>query len=230
MYSGISILFLVAIGVAYGGVWGITYGEERLTLWDDPPWEAPMPVIHDEEEPTWKVGEGLNIHDSYTYQICHSEHMVQEIYPSDCYIIRLEFIARGMHHVHGPIWIIQAEYNSKQTILFLDDAMQMHSTSIWDRNLASSLQETILHLSEYGEQSVQVGEIWGMMDTYYYEVPISITREVYGAAILEYSMMRTSSTILDPAVPFPVYSIWYDPNYIVPEPRINHQYALMHTG
>lgn len=170
---------------------------------------APLVMVHalpfppsaqlpaDEEVPTWRLGDGLSVGDSYSYTVCGSVHAVQEVYPATCYELQMVFVHQMDHHLHGRIWVVDVEYaaaaaaahtsapdtstDSRRTIMFLTDpSMVIHPTSVWDRPMAESIQHTILHLSPYGAQPVSMGAHWADIPTYFYDVPMSV-RSVYDA-------------------------------------------------
>lgn len=179
---------------------------------------------------TWNVGRGLAVGDTYVYEICYSEAIKQVIHPAPCYRLSLEFVARGHHSIHDDVWIVQAEYGTTRTILLIDDAMTAHATSAWDRLMTASIQNTILHLAEYGARPLDVGSIWGYIDTYYYDIPLHVSGREEGAAVLEYELVKRSYAVIDPVLAFPVGAVWYDVNHLVPQPHIIHEYSLLYHG
>jgi len=180
---------------------------------------------------TWRLGHSIETGDSYMYIICGS-YTIQEI-NSRCYTLEMNFVHQTTHHAFGDIWIIEATYSSnnsvkKNTIMFLDiHKMIIHPTSTWDHQLADSIQDTILHLAGYGKQSLAVGSHWGDIDTYFHEVPLAIDVIHEGQAVLTYTTTDMSQTVIEPGLPFPTYSKWYDPNYIMPKPRVLHEYLML---
>lgn len=214
----------------------------------------------EEEIPTWRLGNGLVVGDSYSYRVCGSVHAIQEIYPAQCYELALSFVHVMDHHTYGRIWVVAVEYsvpatvlaaqqdpaihNTKRTIMFLDDhTMRIHPTSAWDRPMAASIQNTVLHLSSYGLQPINMGAHWGDMAAYFYDVPLSVlsVSPSYVSAqtlesaktyvLLGYEVASVeSNTILDTNKPFPVYSRWYDPNSVTEPPRLLHEYQMTYGG
>ena len=186
----------------------------------------------------WRVAENISAGDSYTYLVCNDVHAVPEIYPNACYTLRMDFVYDIPHHVHGPVWIVDVDFNGKRTVMFLaadDPAATLHATSAWDRRMAESVQRTIMHLAPYGEQSLDVGSHWGSMPPHLHyhandDVPLAITSVADGMSILSYDVMDAHSrTVISPHLAFPVYSKWHDPDMLGFQ-RIIHEYTLLAVG
>ena len=196
----------------------------------------------DDTAPTsWRLGDGLQSGDSFTYRICGSEHAVQFAYPHDCYTARADFIYRTIHHAYGDagvtgglIWIVDASFytpdKNRRTVLFVDERMNVHATSQYDRQLADSLEHTIMRLAEYGRQNLSVGSHWGDIKTHFTSVPLSvISWDGDRTATLGYDVGEYESrTQIWADTPLPPYSKWYEPNDALPsEPRLLHEFVLL---
>lgn len=178
--------------------------------------------------PTWRLGENLAAGDSYTYSVCNSVHAYETTYPDPCYTLRMDFVHRMVHHAYGPVWIMDVGFGNRSTVMLLDYiTMTVHPTSAWDVWLADSIQDTVLHLAPYGEQSLQVGAHWGEIDAYFYSVPLSIVSRAGDKSILGYDTAAESRTVIISGMPFPEYSRWHDPRSISADPRIMHEYELV---
>ena len=190
--------------------------------------EAAQPAAASLQPPTWRLGENLEVGDSYTYEICNSVHAAEATHPDPCYTLRMDFVHRMVHHAYGPVWIVAADFDGRGTVMLLDyDTMTVRPTSAWDVWLADSVQDTVLHLAPYGEQGLEVGAYWGEIDTYFYSVPLSITSRAGDRSVLGYDTATESRTVIIPGMPFPEYSRWHDPRSISADPRIMHEYTLV---
>lgn len=203
---------------------------------------APYSVLQTDErihtqyaEPaTWRLGGTLEAGDSYTYRVCGSMEAVFEIHPKTCHILQMDFVYGTTHHAYGQIWVVDVGFDGKRTVMFLDESMEMHPTSAWDRDMAASIQNTILHLAPYGEQSLEVGSHWGTLSAYFYDVPLSVQSASPAGAGSEatavtvgYDTSEPSRTTIRSDVPFPLHSRWYESNSITVPPRLAHDYALL---
>jgi len=120
--------------------------------------------------------------------------------------------------------------------------MRVYSTNTWDDQIADALQSTVLRITEFtnpvrGGQVLSVGSHWGDLISYHYDIPIAVDRitdkyhiedyvgnnkhatttltGVAPLSIVSYKgqeHQQVSETVIDPHVPFPVYSKWYEPN------------------
>ena len=192
---------------------------------------------------SWRLGDNLQSGDSLAYRICHSIHAVEFTFPHDCYDVRMDFIYRTIHHAYGDagvsgglIWIVDASFLSadgskdRRTVLFVDERFGVHPTSAHDRQLAESVETTLMHLSRYGEQNLSVGSHWGDIKTHFTTVPLSVILWDGGTtATLGYDIGQYESrTIIRDDSPFPLYSKWYEPNDALPsEPRMLHEYVML---
>ncbi len=178
--------------------------------------------------PTWRLGGNLAAGDSYTYEICNSVHAYEATHPDPCYTLRMNFVHGMAHHAYGPVWIMDVGFGNRSTVMLLaHNTMTVHPTSAWDVWLADSIQDTVLHLAPYGEQSLQVGAHWGDIDAYFYSVPLSIVSRAGDRSVLGYDTTAESRTVIISSMPFPEYSRWHDPRSISGDPRIMHEYALV---
>ena len=176
----------------------------------------------------WRLGDGLTVGDSYTYEVCNSIHAAEAAHPDPCYTLRMDFIYRMTHHAYGPVWIVAVDFDGNSTVMLLDhNTMTMRPMSAWDVWLAGSIQDTVLHLAPYGEQSLEVGSYWGEIDAYFYSVPLSIISRDGDGSVLGYDTAAESRTVIMPGMPFPEYSRWHDPRGISENPRIMHEYELV---
>ncbi len=184
--------------------------------------------LDDAAELAWRLGDGLTVGDSYTYEVCHSIHAAEATHPDPCYTLRMDFVHSMTHHAYGPAWIVVVGFDGDSTVMLLDhNTMTMHPTSAWDVWLAGSIQDTVLHLAPYGERNLEVGAYWGEIDAYFYSVPLSIMSRDGDGSILGYDTTAESRTVIISGMPFPEYSRWHDPHNISADPRIMHEYELV---
>ena len=191
---------------------------------------------------SWRLGDGLQSGDSFTYQICHDARAVQFTHPHDCYTLRMDFIYRTIHHAYGNagvsgglIWIVDASFltadgRDRRTVLFVDEHFGVHATAHHDRQLAASVEHTIMRLAEYGRQNLSVGSHWADIRTHFTTVPLSVVSwDGDRTATLGYDVGEYESrTLITTDMPFPPYSLWYEPNDALPgEPRKLHAYTLL---
>ncbi|MDE0090988.1 MAG: hypothetical protein OXP12_06495 [Thaumarchaeota archaeon] len=177
---------------------------------------------------TWRLGNGLEAGDSYTYEVCHSVHAAEATQPDPCYTLRMDFVYLMTHHAYGHVWVMDVGFDGKGTVMLLDhDTMTVYPTSAWDVWLAGSIRDTVLHLAPYGEQSLEVGAYWGEVDAYFYSVPLSVVSRDGDRSVLGYDTTAESQTVIVSGMPFPEYSRWHDPRSISADPRIMHEYALV---
>ncbi|MDE0265770.1 MAG: hypothetical protein OXK17_01895 [Thaumarchaeota archaeon] len=154
---------------------------------------------------------------------------------------RADFIYRTIHHAYGDagvtgglIWIVDASFytpdKNRRTVLFVDERMNVHATSQYDRHLAASLEHTIMRLAEYGRQNLSVGSHWGDIKTHFTSVPLAIMSwDGDRTATLGYDVGQYESrTRIWADTPLPPYSKWYEPNDALPsEPRLLHEFVLL---
>lgn len=191
---------------------------------------------------TWRLGDALQSGDSFTYQICHDARAVQFAHPQDCYTLRMDFIYRTVHHAYahvgesgGLVWIVDASFRTaegkdRRTVLFVDERFGVHATAARDRQLAASVEQTIMRLAEYGRQNLSVGSHWADIRTHFTTVPLSVMSwDGDRTATLGYDVgAHESRTLVATDMPFPTYSRWFEPNDALPgEPRLLHAYALL---
>ena len=200
-----------------------------MTATPTPSSSGPLPAAASSPPPqTWRLGENLEVGDSYTYEVCYSVHAAEAIHPDPCYTLRMDFVHRMIHHAYGPVWVMDVGFDGKSTVMLLGyNTMTVHPTSAWDVWLADSIQNTVLHLAPYGKQGLEVGAYWGEIDAYFYSVPLSITSKTGDRSVLGYDTTAESRTVIISGMPFPEYSRWHDPRSISADPRIMHEYTLV---
>ncbi len=193
---------------------------------------------------TWQTGQNIRPGDVYEYHICNSIDAIRYIHPQKCYTLQMHFIYKtiGIHHAYGSsVWVVEVSFDGVNTVMFYDETI-IHAANSWDINRASSIQNTILDLSKYGEKRLRVGAHWDDIQTYYYKTPLvisSLTR-VYDMsqqqqqqqqpivnATLEYNAIKRSYTSITSNLAFPTYSLMYDPFSFHYEPEILYEYKLI---
>ncbi len=148
-----------------------------------------------QQEHLWNLGKNLTIGDSYTYQICDPDAILNysaesyhyftknlEHNGSLCYTIQMDFvnlIATDQNDISGYIWVIQAQItddftgDTRYTVFHVDSesfevrsADTIHPDSI---RYAKSIQNTIFSLHKYTASEsklLQTGVSWGEVTEY----------------------------------------------------------------
>ena len=148
-----------------------------------------------QQEHLWNLGKDLTIGDSYTYQICDPDAILNysaeryhyftknlEHNGSLCYTIQMDFvnlIATDQNQINGLIWVVQAQItddftgNTRHSVFHVDSesfevrsADTIHPDSI---RYAKSLQNTIFTIHKYTAQEsklLQENIIWGEVTEY----------------------------------------------------------------
>ncbi len=200
----------------------------------------------------WSLGDNIAEGDYYSYKICNDDMMYQIIYPYHCYIISLEFVKLLESHT-GDTWIVQSYLtigggtidNSTSPLILLIDPISFDvSTNPFNKKLGASIQNTIFSLSQYGEKSLSIGEVWDEIDSYYTnKIPLEIKNKqtiqishtsINGTivtsmevSVLSYDIIIPSNTYLHNDFPFPLKSKLYSPNIIYPEPQELYYFELL---
>jgi len=148
-----------------------------------------------QQEHLWNLGKNLTIGDSYTYQICDPDAILNysaenyhyftknlEHNGSLCYIIQMDFvnlIATEQNNISGLIWVVQAQITDDFTGDIRYSAFHVDSESFEVRSAdtihpdsvryAKSIQNTIFSLHKYTASEsklLQTGVSWGEVTEY----------------------------------------------------------------
>lgn len=231
--SVLLVLFFVLSGVlvfSISTVYGLSFTEQAK-------------LYHDNS--SWELGEKLKEGDFFHYRICDSMVSPGVEIGFFCYDLELEFI-QILESWKGPTWIVQgnvttgddSHYNSKYMILYIDpETFEVNSNPLY-YHTSDSIQNTIFYTSQYGKNQLSVGEVWGMIPSYFTnDSPVEITRvsnvkveysdSKVDTFVLGYNVIEESQIFINPDLPFPVKALVYDPNLIFPKVREMYYFELV---
>ena len=186
----------------------------------------------------WKLGGTIQEGDLYQYIICSDKTISQIIYPYHCYNIELEFVTI-LESYNGEVWVVQGNFTTpdinRSMILLIDPTTFKVTTDKLNIDLGNSLENTIFSLSQYGEKSLSIGAVWGMVPSYFTnDVPLEIKKQklidtklgVIDSKILGYDVIVQSNYYLSENYPFPVKASIFSPNIIFPESVVEYWFEL----
>jgi len=186
----------------------------------------------------WKLGDNIQKGDMYEYKICSDRIISQVIYPYHCYNIELEFVTI-LESYKGKVWVVQGNFTTleinRSMILFINPDTFEVDTDLLNVDLGNSLENTIFSLSKYGEKSLSIGTVWGMVPSYFTnDIPLEIKKHELidtslgeiNSKVLGYDVIVSSNYYVNEQYPFPVKASIFSPNIIFPESIEEYWYEL----
>ncbi len=191
------------------------------------------------EKSQWGLGENLQEGDFYHYRICDDRFVPFEIIGHRCYDLELTF-GTILQSWDGPVWIVQGNVTSSQKsqymIFHVNPETFEINTNNYNSEWANSISETIFSLSQYGENQLKIGSVWGEIESYFTnDTPIKIQRESnidldngkIETFVLGYDVIEESQIFINSQYPFPVKAIVYDPHQIFPKVKELYYFELI---
>ncbi|MGQ0771732.1 MAG: hypothetical protein ACT4NT_03045 [Nitrososphaerota archaeon] len=179
-----------------------------------------------EQQPTWYFGEGLNVGDEFTYNICDSILRIPES-PNHCYTITMKFLTL-LPSPEGKTWIVSAHVDHKTRTLDMIFHVSANSFKIKTDGTsipyADSIERTLGWMwsfsNENRPQILSVGKSWGVVTVDMNSATEITVNQIdsleFGGQmkrtyLLGYTLIEDSYLHIMDDFPFPLKAVIYKP-------------------
>lgn len=195
-----------------------------------------------EQQPTWYFGEGLNIGDEFTYNICDAILRVPES-PNHCYTITMRFLTL-LPSPEGKTWVVSAHVDHK--IRTLDMIFHVSANSFKVKTdgtsipYADSIERTLGWVKDFSNENrpqfLSVGKSWGIVTADMNSSTEIIVNQIDSLEfdghlertyLLGYALIKDSYLQIMDGFPFPLKAVIYKPIFSYQDVPLEFTFQLV---